>query len=163
VLLLSGFCGISYEVLYGRMLSNFIGDQFAVSASILLTFMLGIGFGTWTAHRWWRWLWLIEGLIGVCGAGFALGAGTLEQWFYTARPWGGGLAGAMALCGVVLCAPSFLIGCSMPLFAGCLKRLQGGRVFARAYAVYNLGARSDRAGDRILAAAPGRNSPHGVG
>src|SRR5262245_32031838 len=60
LLLLSGFCGISYEILYARMMGNLIGDQFAVSASILLSFMLGIGIGALYAHHLWRFLWLVE-------------------------------------------------------------------------------------------------------
>src|SRR5580765_3134264 len=82
LLVLSGFCGISYEVLYGRILSNFIGDQFTVSASILLTFLLGMGFGSLYAHRWSRWLWAIEAGIGLCGVVLALGSNQVEKWFY---------------------------------------------------------------------------------
>src|SRR5207247_6550798 len=80
LLLLSGFCGISYEILYARVLSNFIGDQFAVSASVLITFLAGIGFGSLFAHRLWRWLWMIEACVGLCGVAFALGAGTFGPW-----------------------------------------------------------------------------------
>src|ERR1051326_1079954 len=82
LLVLSGFCGISYEVLYGRILSNFIGDQFAVSSSILLTFLLGMGFGSLYAHRCSRWLWAIEAGIGLCGMALTLGSNQLEKWFY---------------------------------------------------------------------------------
>lgn len=56
LLLLSGFAGISYEVLHGRLLGNLIGDQFAVSASVLITFLLGSGLGSAWAYRLWRWL-----------------------------------------------------------------------------------------------------------
>ena len=140
LVLLSGFCGISYEVLYARILSNFIGDQFLVSASILLTFMLGIGFGTLYAHRLWRWLWLVEGGIGAFGAAFALGSGRVEEWYYAAGALSRDMGGSMLVCFILLSAPAFLIGCSLPLFAGYLNRLGGGRVFARAYMVYNFGA-----------------------
>ena len=140
LLLLSGFCGISYEVLYARILSNFIGDQFAVSASILLTFMLGLGCGTLYAHRLWRWLWLVEGGIGAYGAAFALGAGPVEDWYYALEWLRNGLGGAMVVCFLLLLAPAFLIGCSLPLFAGYLANLTEGRVFAKAYMVYNCGA-----------------------
>ena len=140
LLLTSGFCGISYEVLYARILSNFIGDQFAVSASILLSFMLGIGLGTLCAHRLWRWLWLIEAGIGACGAALALSSEWLQAWFYSAAPLQGSLAGAMLVCLVLLSVPSFLIGCSLPLFAGYLDRFGAGRAFARAYTIYNFGA-----------------------
>ncbi len=80
LLLLSGFCGISYEILYGRMLGNIVGDQFAVSASILLTFLLGIGVGAIYAHRLWPFLWLIEASIGVYGLAFSFGLETLDNW-----------------------------------------------------------------------------------
>ena len=56
----SGLCGIAYEILYGRLLGNIIGDQFLVSTAILLTFLLGIGLGARFAHRLWRLLWLID-------------------------------------------------------------------------------------------------------
>lgn len=45
LLLLSGFCGISYEVLYAKLLGNLLGDQFTISAAVLLTFMAGIAEG----------------------------------------------------------------------------------------------------------------------
>jgi spermidine synthase len=140
LLLISGFCGISYEVLYGRILSNFIGDQFAISASILLTFMLGIGVGSLYAHRLWRWLWAIEGGIGLYAATMALGAGAIESWFYSSRFLSQGLGGAMFVCFLLLIVPAFMVGCSLPLFAGYLGQIGAGRVFARAYMIYNFGA-----------------------
>lgn len=69
-MLLSGFAGISCEILYGRILGNLIGDQFAVSASILITFLLDSGVGAVFSHRLWRHLWLIEAMIGLCGLFF---------------------------------------------------------------------------------------------
>ena len=135
LLLLSGFCGISYEVLYARILSNAIGDQFAVNASILVTFMIGIGFGTLYAHRLWRWLWAIEGAVGICGAAFALGSARIEGLYYATAAFGGGLRGAMVFCFVLLIGPAFLIGCSLPLFAGYLSRMVSDAVFARPYMV----------------------------
>lgn len=140
LLLLSGFCGISYEVLYGRILSNFVGDQFAVSASILLTFMLGIGCGALYAHRLWPWLWLIEGGIGAYAALLTLTIKHIESGFYAIPFLSHGLAGAMFVCFIVLLAPAFLIGCSLPLFAGYLGMLAPAGVFARAYTIYNFGA-----------------------
>jgi spermidine synthase len=140
LLLVSGFCGISYEVLYGRILSNFIGDQFAISASILLTFMLGLGVGSLYAHRFWRWLWAIEGGIGLYAAAMAVGAGTVETWFYSSRFLSHGLGGAMVVCFLLLIVPAFMIGCSLPVFAGYLGQLSSGRIFARAYMIYNFGA-----------------------
>ena len=64
-MLLSGFSGISYEILYGRIWVV-IGDQFAVSAAVLVTFLLGIGLGSVCSYRLWPHLWLLEALIGIC-------------------------------------------------------------------------------------------------
>lgn len=140
-MLLSGFAGISYEVLYGRILGNLIGDQFAVSTAILMTFLLGIGAGAVFAHRLWGRLWLIEFMIGLCALAFAFGTPGLDAFLYVQSQFiPSGLEGAILLCVLLLIIPAFLIGCSLPLFAGYLSRLADGLVFARAYAVYNLGA-----------------------
>src|SRR5262249_48218846 len=40
----------------------------------------------------------------------------------------------------LLAVPAFLIGCSLPLFAGYLRVLQPHQTFSRAYTLYNLGA-----------------------
>lgn len=141
LLLLSGFAGISYEILYGRILGNMIGNQWAVSASILLTFLLGIGLGTLAAHRLWRYLWLIEAGIGLYAACFALGFEFIEGLLYSGMDiFGHGLAGNITGCVLLLSFPSFLVGCSLPLFAGYLGRMSEERSFARAYAVHSLGA-----------------------
>lgn len=141
LMLLSGFAGISYEILYGRMLGNLLGDQFAVSASILVTFLLGIGIGAVSAYRLWRYLWVIEAAIGVCGALFAANLELVDRWLYQSPSWlAGGLEAALFGCFLLLLLPAFLIGCSLPLFAGYLSRLQDGPVFSRAYGIYNIGA-----------------------
>src|SRR5678815_3977163 len=94
-MLVSGFCGISYEVLYARIFGNLIGDQFLVSATVLLVFLLGIGLGTLAAHRLARWLWALEAAIGVWGVAFAFGAKPLDSALYAA---GAGFAVTIALC-----------------------------------------------------------------
>ncbi len=141
LLLLSGFCGISYEILYSRLLGNLVGDQMAVSSSILMTFLFGIGIGTRFAHRFWKHLWLIEAAIGYCGIAFALGTNFLDGFLYNSLAiTGGGLGGSVFLCSVILSLPAFLIGCSLPLFAGYLSCLKSGNIFASAYSIYNFGA-----------------------
>ena len=136
MMLASGLAGIAYEVLYGRMLGNLIGDQFIVSASVLITFLLGIGLGSRLAWRLWRWLWLIELAIGAYGLGFSLAIGHIDRWLYAADSLDGTALRAMAL----LLPPTLLIGCSVPLFAGYAEQQADRRPFARAYAFYNLGA-----------------------
>jgi spermidine synthase len=138
----SGLCGISYEILYGRILGNLIGDQFIVSASILLTFLLGIGLGTFYAHKLWRHLWLLEGAIGVYGVIVALSAGFMDDILYTWMPTARiGLMSPMIVGILLLLTPAFLIGTSLPIFSGYAARLApGGKVFAKVYALYNFGA-----------------------
>lgn len=141
LLLLSGFAGISYEILYGRLLGNLIGDQFAVSASVLITFLLGTGLGSAYAHRWRNGLWLIELGIGVCAALFALIYDGLEQLLYTYHGLlSEGLGGKLLVCSILLSIPAFLVGCSVPLFSSYLEHADSQARFTRVYTVYNLGA-----------------------
>lgn len=140
LLLLSGFAGISYEILYGRLLGNLLGDQFAVSASILITFLLGAGLGSAYAHRLSAWLWLIEFGIGLFGVFFALGYDALESFIYTQNLLSQGLAGKILVCSVLLIIPAFLVGCSVPLFSATLAQTSGVAQFARVYGIYNVGA-----------------------
>jgi predicted membrane-bound spermidine synthase len=138
----SGLCGIAYEILYGRLLANIIGDQFLVSTAVLLTFLLGIGLGALYAHRLWRGLWLIEAGIGLYAVVFALSHNRIEALLYTYLPNAGTSALTSLIVAVLLLlVPAFLIGVSLPLFAGyaqLLRPRQG--YFAASYAVYNLGA-----------------------
>lgn len=141
LLFLSGLCGLSYEVLYARVLGNVIGDTMVVSAAILMTFLLGIGVGTRCAYRLWTHLWLIEAGIGVCGLVFAWSIPWLDSLLYASLPVvGSGTASSVLVCSLLLAVPAFLIGCSLPLFAGYLSALHSEAMFTPAYAIYNLGA-----------------------
>ncbi len=141
LLLLSGFAGISYEVLYGRLLGNLIGDQFAVSAAVLITFLLGSGLGSVYAHGLWRWLWLIEAGIGACGLAFVFGYEALQALLYSGQvSAASGMAVQVGVGVVLLLLPAFLVGCSVPLFSGYLATHGGDSGFARVYAIYNFGA-----------------------
>ncbi len=134
LVLVSGFCGISYEILFGRILGNLAGDQFTVSGAVLLTFLLGLGMGALAAHRLWRWLWAIEAGIGLCGLAFAFGTAWLDRLLYLRE------GALLPLCVGLLLVPSFLIGASLPIFAGWLRSLAPGAAFSRSYALYNFGA-----------------------
>lgn len=143
LMMMSGLAGISYEILYGRMLGNIVGDQFIVSAAVLMTFLLGIGVGAMLAHRFWRWLWAIEAGIGLYGLLMVTAQPWLEPVVYTASSlFSDTLSGSVLICVLLLIVPSFLIGCSVPLFAAFHGRMQQGEsaAFAHVYMVYNLGA-----------------------
>ncbi|MDD5214389.1 MAG: hypothetical protein PHQ03_02485 [Methylococcales bacterium] len=140
LLLLSGFAGISYEILYGRMLGNLLGDQFAVSASILMTFLLGIGLGAFFAHKLHRWLWLIELGIGLFSLLFVQIFPILERVLYESERFSQSLGSSILVCSALLIIPAFLVGCSVPLFAVLFSRLNEGKHFSSVYSIYNLGA-----------------------
>lgn len=141
LLLLSGFCGISYEILYTKLLGNLLGNQFIINATVLLTFLLGIGLGTLCAHRFLRFLWVIEAGIGVYAALMAIFQAPIDRFVFTQIPFLGTNIAACALVAFCLLAvPAFLVGCSVPLFASYLGTLRTRRVFATTYAIYNIGA-----------------------
>lgn len=147
---LSGFAGISYEILYGRLLGDLLGDQFLVSAAVLVTFLAGIGVGALRAHRLWGRLWMIEGGIGLYALAFLAIRPSLDSLLYASALARGGLVASLVVGILLLVVPSFLIGCSLPLFAGYLEARAPGRSFARAYAIYNLGAAGTALGIEFL-------------
>ena len=83
LLLLSGFCGISYEVLYAKLLGNLLGDQFTISAAVLLTFMAGIALGSLYAYRFVRWLWAIEAGIGLYAVAMVAAYDGIDRMLYS--------------------------------------------------------------------------------
>ena len=141
LVLTSGFCGISYEILYTKLLGNLLGNQFAINAAVLLTFLLGIGLGTLLAHRFLRWLWLIEASIGLYAAGMVLAYPAIDRLVYGALPaLGASLPATVATSLLLLAAPAVLIGASLPIFTAYLTSLRDTHVFSITYAVYNVGA-----------------------
>ncbi|MFQ6677306.1 MAG: hypothetical protein ACE5D0_03205 [Fidelibacterota bacterium] len=138
-LFLSGFCGIAYEVLYNRLLGNMIGDHFAVNASILVTFLLGIGLGTKFAHRFKGFLWAVEGGIGLYAIGFTLSAPLIDKLLFQVLPFQNLSVNVLFSC-LLLIFPAFLVGVSLPLFSAYLQQLVPGRAFSRSYMIYNFGA-----------------------
>lgn len=146
---LSGMCGIAYEQLYQRMLTLYLSDDFSVNAAILSTFLLGIGCGSLIAYRFSRWLGLIEGLIGLYAFLMALGGTHTAEALYQNLCSDGSFIRLKVgfIVGLLLAAPSFLIGFSVPLFAEYLEgvgRKQSPPLtdegFNRAYILYNVGA-----------------------
>lgn len=141
LVLTSGFCGISYEILYTRLLGNLLGNQFTINATVLLTFLLGIGLGTLAAHRFVRFLWAIEAGIGLYAAFMVAAYDFIDALLFRTVPDLGTSLGVCAAVGIaLLLTPAFLIGCSLPLFAAYLSSLRGRHVFSFTYAIYNVGA-----------------------
>ena len=138
--LLSGCCGLAYEVLYVRALTAILGDMFYVHAALLSTFLIGIGLGAKLAHRWLRWLWVFEILTGL----YALGLPLLSRWFSEQAIMVPITSNASLTVFATMCfisIPSLLIGFSIPLFSAYIKAYSPERLsFQAIYKAYNLGA-----------------------
>ena len=141
LLLVSGFCGISYEILYAKLLGNLLGNQFMISASVLMTFLLGIGVGTLMAHRFVRWLWAIEAGIGLYAALLITAYPWVDRFIYSdVSLIGTSPVASAGVAVVLLVAPAFLVGCSVPLFAAYLSTVRSTHAFSVTYGIYNIGA-----------------------
>lgn len=135
---LSGMAGISYEILYIRYLELFFGNMYGVTAAILTVFLLGLAIGSLCASRLSRYLYLVEGGIGVYALLFqalvtyVTANGGLPEWL-NALPF--------PTIALLLITPAAFIGMSIPLFSGYLKELMpDDHAFARVYMIYNIGA-----------------------
>jgi tetratricopeptide (TPR) repeat protein/predicted membrane-bound spermidine synthase len=138
--LLSGCCGLAYEVLYVRSLTVILGDMFYVHAALLSTFLIGIGLGSKWAYKFLRWLWAFEILTGLYA--FALPIAT--KWLseqpimvpLTSRPL---LTVSATIAFISI--PALLVGFSVPLFSAYIKKFRPEQLcFQRIYRIYNLGA-----------------------
>lgn len=139
---LSGSCGISYELLYTRMLSSYFGSVFYVSAAILISFLIGIGIGSLLAYRGKNYLQYIEILIGLYAVAAAYvfsnhavaftGYFLDIQWLLVAAP------------SILVIVPAVLIGLTMPIFSIYLSEHLDAKDsslgFRSTYLLYSLGA-----------------------
>jgi len=137
--LISGMCGIGYEILFIRLLSIYLGDMFYMQAALLSTFMIGIGIGAKKAYRYYPYLYIIEIGIGV----YALCLPHLLELFEASQWLQLTLLSPLAttfLTVLFLIIPSLLIGFSIPLFSHYLKSTQTKDAFKQIYGDYNIGA-----------------------
>ena len=136
--LLSGCCGLAYEVLYVRALTAILGDMFYVHAALLSTFLIGIGLGSKLAHRWVRWLWIFAIVTGLYALALPAVIGWVSQQqlmaAITASP------ALTIICTIVFMAiPSLLIGFSIPLFSAYIKSISPDHLaFQGIYKIYNI-------------------------
>ena len=140
VFTLSGACGLSYEIIWGRWLTTVIGCS-ATSASIVLaTFMGGLAAGSWAFGRISRrissplgWYAAVEFLIGITAV--LLPSITIKLL---------GLQFALRILGVVACLfpPTFFMGGTIPLAMSWSEtvNLPAGATLGRLYGVNTLGA-----------------------
>jgi spermidine synthase len=150
----SGFCALVYQTAWLRMFRMIFGASTAASAAVLAIFMAGLGFGGLLLGRRADRHPSPLGLYALLEAGIAVSAGlsplllALAGWIYVAL--GGsarlGLAGSsvvrLLLSGLVLGAPTFLMGGTLPAVARAVERRTdfGRRTVGLLYAVNTLGA-----------------------
>jgi predicted membrane-bound spermidine synthase len=138
--LVSGLGGVVYEVLYMRHLSTVLGDMFYVHAALLGMFLLGNGIGAWIAHRFVRYLFAFEFVIGLYAIALPALIGAYETSFLAnlfASPVGKSLFASALL----LAVPSTCIGISIPLFSAYVRNKGERRdAFKIVYILYHLAA-----------------------
>lgn len=147
---ISGFCALSYEVLWTRILVFFLGSTTYAFATMLAAFLFGIALGSMVLSRWVDRIKqpiITFGLIQLGIGLFALilmpafeelyGMNlALQSTFGASRFW------TFFTCFLVMSLPTFLMGASFPLvtkiYTGNTRKL--GRSIGNVYAVNTVGS-----------------------
>ncbi len=136
--LLSGSAGLSYEVLYARLASQYFGEVFYVQAGVLCTMVFGIAVGAFASDRLRGRLPQLEIGLGL----FALVAAAVHATLFstlvgTVVPAGAGPFIPVTLTAAVLLPAAIAMGASIPLFAIAWA---DDDAYPTTYGLYNLGA-----------------------
>lgn len=150
-LILSGFTGLSYELLWVRLLSASFGSTTLSFSTVLAVFFGGLALGSWLAarnlHRVRRPIRayaLIELITGVAGVVLYPVLQNLPSFFALIDP-GPNLVGALTRFAVavpILLVPTVLMGATLPLICAAMIRADSeiGRGTALIYGFNTLGA-----------------------
>lgn len=150
----SGFAGLTYEVLWQRELGLLFGNTTHATATTLAVFFLGLGLGNWWVGRWsrivrqpLRCFGYLEISVGITALALWLLLPIYRQTFTTLYSALGDvpiffLVVKFALSALVLGIPAFLMGGTLPVLTEWSVR--AGKGFARAgtmfYCVNTIGA-----------------------
>ena len=146
----SGFCALSYEVFWTRILVFFLGSTTYAFSTMLAAFLFGIALGSfifaWIADR----LKSLVNLLGLVQIGIGLAAvalipafgglydigSTLQSMFGGARFW------SFAACVIVMSVPTLLMGMSFPIVARIytVNAAKLGRSIGNVYALNTVGS-----------------------
>lgn len=124
---MSGFIGLSYEVIYQRAFSLINGDLYTTYAVIVLTFIIAMAVGNLSGFFLRRFLFALELLGGIFTLVFGLWLA--EGSLYTLY-----LPNIILI--AILAVPAFIIGAHVPIYAYYLRQ----RDFNLIYFIYHLGA-----------------------
>ena len=140
VFTLSGACGLSYEIIWGRWLATVIGCSSTSASIVLATFMGGLAAGSWVFGRICRRLSSPLGLYA--GIEFLIGISAIIFPAISIKLLG--LPFALRVLGVIACLfpPTFFMGGTVPLAMSWSESvdLPAGATLGRLYGVNTLGA-----------------------
>ncbi|MEO6222694.1 MAG: fused MFS/spermidine synthase [Vicinamibacterales bacterium] len=154
LLLMSGICGLVYQVLWLRLLGLTFGVTVHAAATVLASFMGGLALGSLIAGRFadrssnpLRLFGLVEISIGLCAVASPLVLATLQSGFVAAAPYLPdsvvlGTLIRVVLSFLVVLVPTALMGATMPIvIKSSLARLNGlGERVGLLYAANTTGA-----------------------
>ena len=146
----SGFCALSYEVFWTRILVFFLGSTTYAFSTMLAAFLFGIALGSfifaWVADR----LKALVNLFGLVQIGIGLAAVALIPAFgglydissTLQSMFGGGRFWAFVACVIVMSVPTLLMGISFPLVARIytVNAAKLGRSIGNVYALNTVGS-----------------------
>ena len=147
---ISGFCALSYEVLWTRILVFFLGSTTYAFATMLAAFLFGIALGSMILARWVDRIKQPVITFGFIQLGIGLFAVILmpafEELYGVSRAlqatFGASRFWAFFSCFLVMSLPTFLMGASFPLvtkiYTGNEQKL--GRSIGNVYAVNTVGS-----------------------
>ena len=146
----SGFCALSYEVFWTRILVFFLGSTTYAFSTMLAAFLFGIALGSfifaWIADR----LKALVNLFGLVQIGIGLAAVALIPAFgglydissTLQSMFGGGRFWSFVACVIVMSVPTLLMGISFPLVARIytVNAAKLGRSIGNVYALNTVGS-----------------------
>lgn len=138
LLVMSGICGLVYQVLWLRLLALTFGVTVHAAATVLATFMGGLALGSLLAGRFadrslspLRLFGLVELAIGACALASPVVLSALQAGFLVLSPYLGDsvIVGSLIrvlLSSLVLLVPTALMGATMPIvIKSSLSRMEG--------------------------------------
>lgn len=151
--LLSGGCGLAYEVVWTRLIAREVGHTSFALATVLAAFMGGLALGSWIATRAVgrvrnpvAWYGVLEIAIGVSALAVPLLLRLFHPaigWLYRAEGLGAAYhAARFGICALVLLVPTTCMGATLAFLAEPLvrRREELGRTIGWLYATNTLGA-----------------------
>lgn len=147
----SGLAGLTYEVIWQRLLALVVGNASTATAAVLAAVMFGVGLGSWLASRRadhidpLRAYGVVEVLLGlfavVVPLGARLAAAVVPSWLLGSGLGPGAAVARFLVAAAVVLVPATLMGATLPLLARFVElgfRGRGDPVGPSAAMVYGL-------------------------